>query len=221
MMISQPQRSSLELLLLALVKLGVGTTYELMTKAGLSVGITSRSLKKLEAAKLLTSSAGTRASQRFEITKSGERELKKFSPSGSPQDSPVTFEFALRVLYLGWLSGNLPAATTYGGWAIDELHRRAQQLMVEAAGIKQRYPQLWRSDGPGNDQISASALASVHKQLKTITDAEVAKAQARALEIAIKELHDLPPAKRVGAATIQEEMCGSSKVMTPESNPQK
>jgi DNA-binding PadR family transcriptional regulator len=218
MMLLQPsQRSSLELLLLALVKLGVNTTYELMTKAGLSVGITSRSLRRLEAAKLLISSAGTRSSQRFEITKSGERELKKFSPSGPHQDSPVTFEFVLRVLYLGWLSGNLSAAATYGGWAIDELHRRAQQQIVEAAGIKQRYPQLWRSDGPGNDQLSTSALASVHKQLKIIADAEVTEAQARALEIAIRELHDLPQASRVGAAAIQEEMFGRHPdVTTPE-----
>lgn len=223
MMLSQVfQRSSLELLLLAMVKLGVNTTYDLMTKAGLSVGITSRSLRRLEAAKLLTSSAGTRASQRFAITKLGERELKQFWTWVPRHDSPVTFEFALRVLYLGWLSGDLTAVREYGRWAVAELRRRAQQQAGEVEAITQRYPQLWRSDATGNDQLSVSALVSVHKQLKAIGDAEVAKAQAYALELALAELEKLTPASRLGAAAIQEEMFGRHQnILPPESTRQK
>jgi DNA-binding PadR family transcriptional regulator len=206
MMLSQ--RSSLELLLLALVKLGVNTTYELMTKAGLSVGITSRSLKRLEVAKLLTSSAGTRASQRFEITRLGERELKQFWAWVPRHDSPVNFEFALRVLYLGWLSGNPSVVRDYGEWAVAELGRRAEQHRAEADAITKRYPQLLRSNGTENSELSVSALVSVHKQLKTIGDAEVARAQAHALELAMSELEKLTPASHLGAAPIQEEMFG-------------
>jgi DNA-binding PadR family transcriptional regulator len=205
------QRSSLELVLLAMVKLGVNTTYELMTKAGLSVGITSRSLRSLEAAELLTSTAGTRSSQRFAITKAGERELQLFWAWVARQDSPTTFEFAVRVLYLGWLSGDLTAASKYGARAIANLRRRAQKQAAEVADIRQRYPQLWRSEGTKEDQLSAAGLVSLHKLLKNAGDAEVAHAQANALEKAIAELEKLIPASRFVPAGIQEEMFGAQR----------
>jgi DNA-binding PadR family transcriptional regulator len=203
------ERSSLELVLLAMVKLGVNTTYELMTKAGISVGITSRSLRRLEAAELLTSTAGSRGSQRFTITKTGERELQRFWAWVVRQESPIAFEFALRVLYLGWLFGDLTAASKYGRRAVAELRRRAQQQGVEADGIKQRYPQLWRSAGAKeDDQLSVAGLVSVHKLLKNAGDAEVAQAQANTLEKAIAELENLIPASRFVPPALQEEMFG-------------
>lgn len=202
------QRSSLELLLLAMVKIGVNTTYDLMTKAGLSVGITSRSLRRLEEAQLLSSTAGSRGSQRFAITKVGERELRLFWTSIVYQESPASFEFALRVLYLGWLSGDVPAASKYARHAAAELRRRAQQQATDAEMVRERYPQLWRSENPEEAQLSAAGLVSVHKFLKNACDAAVSRAQADSLENATAELKSLIPANRFVAASIQQDLFG-------------
>ena len=211
------QFSGLELVLLAMVKIGVSTTYDLMTKAGLSVGITGRSLKRLESAKLLTSTAGSRGSQRFELTRLGERELLRFWDSVVRQESPVSFEFAIRVLYLGWLFGDIPSATRYTARAVVELRRRAQQQSGEADAIRERYPQLWGSGRSGEDQLSTAGLVSVHKFLKHSSNAEVARAQAAALENATAELEKLIPASGFRGASIQEEMFGQRQnISQPE-----
>jgi DNA-binding PadR family transcriptional regulator len=208
MMPKNLELSSLELLLLAMVKLGVSTTYDLMTKAGLSVGITSRSLRRLEEAELLSSTAGSRGSQRFTITKIGERELRRFWNSIVHQESPASFEFALRVLYLGWLSGDVPAATKYATHAAAELRRRAQQQATEAEMVRERYPQVWMGEHPGMPELSAAGLVSVHKFLKNSCDAAVSRAQADSLEKATAELNRLIPASRFVGASIQQELFG-------------
>src|ERR1035441_2088409 len=76
--------SPLQIQLLVFVKLGLATPYDLITQAGLSVGLTSPALKRLEEAGLLASTPGSRRSMRYALTEKGEKQLKGALETGGP-----------------------------------------------------------------------------------------------------------------------------------------
>jgi DNA-binding PadR family transcriptional regulator len=196
--VSPPLHSStLELLLLAMVKRGLHTSYDLLSKVGISVGGTSRGFKRLESAGLLTSSSGPRTSQRFALTKKGEAELKRCWQSISKPTPPASLESALRVLFLGWLFGEPSIAANYARWAVDELRYRAKEDAQEADAIRDRYAHLWQPKEVGGVEHSVTELGSVYRLIKLRTDATRARAEADSLESAIKEVKTLIPIGRL------------------------
>src|ERR1035437_7860359 len=74
----------LQIFLLVLVEFGLATPYDLLSKAGLGVGLTSPALKRLKEAGLLTSTPGPRNRVRYAITKEGRATLRENLEVGPP-----------------------------------------------------------------------------------------------------------------------------------------
>ncbi len=182
--------STLELLLLACAKYGFGTSYDLLNKAGLTLGGTSSALKRLQKAKLLTSKPGMRGSQRFTITAEGERELKRGWLSMAKDRPAVSPEEALRVLYLGWLFDDFDLGIQHAIWIAHQLRVRAEQQRTTFDDMmRQIIP-----SGHKKIQPSSDSLLSPYKLIKLRRDAEIAMVEADLIESAMKKLHEFPPA---------------------------
>jgi len=198
--------STLELMLLAMVQRGLPTSYELLTKAGLSVGASSRALKRLESDGLLKSTSGPRTSQRFALTQKGETYLKRTWASVAKKASPVTYESALRFLYLAWLFNEPSVAISYAKKAVEELRYRAKRHEIEADDIRNRFAHLWDPASLSESELSVAVLGAVYRWLKTSTDADVTRAQADSLEKAAAEIHRLTPITKLRAEVSQKTM---------------
>lgn len=98
-------RSSLELLLLTLIRDGLGTPYELKTRADISLGSTVPALARLEDAGLVKASKTpqSRSIRRFNITVEGARTLKN-EWRQQLNSSPNDIESVLRIAYLALLN---------------------------------------------------------------------------------------------------------------------
>lgn len=73
----------LQIFLLAMVKAGLKSPYDLLMKAGLGAGLTSPALKRLEAAGLLHGTPGPRNRTRYAITRDGVEVLRRSLERGS------------------------------------------------------------------------------------------------------------------------------------------
>jgi DNA-binding PadR family transcriptional regulator len=114
-------RTSLELFVLAMVQQGLGTPYELKTKAGLSLGSTVPVLARLAKDSLVkTSEEGVRRSRTFSITTKGVNVLTQ-GWREQLTTSPKDIDSILRIVYLAWLNGDNAAAVKF-------MKRSAQSL---------------------------------------------------------------------------------------------
>jgi DNA-binding PadR family transcriptional regulator len=166
-----PTRSSLELLILALLKQGLTTTYDLQTEAGLSLGATVPALKRLAAAKLVTRKEVGRRLE-FSITREGEKTLASWA---APQRPPSDMDDLLRSAYLAWMIGDgKTEAATLLRQGIRARGRWAEELQDQLAGVD-----LPLGATPGPDS---------YRWLRTVAEAERAAADVKALESLAKAL---------------------------------
>lgn len=98
-------RSSLELLLLSLIRDGLGTPYELKAQADISLGSTVPALARLGKAGLIkaTKTPESRSTQRFTLTPEGARTLKTQWREQLKSDVNDV-ESVLRIAYLALLN---------------------------------------------------------------------------------------------------------------------
>ncbi len=124
--------TSLELFVLAMVRQGLATPYELKTKAGLSLGSTVPVLARLEKdAFVKASKEGARRSRKFLITAKGTKALgqgwaKQLATEHTDLDS------ILRVASLAWLHGDIKACQEFMKRSADGLRGWAGSLRAEA-----------------------------------------------------------------------------------------
>lgn len=163
-------RSSLELLILALLKQGLTTTYDLQTHAGLSLGATIPALKRLAAAKLVTRKEVGRRFE-FSITREAERTLAFWTV---PQQPWTDMEDLLRAAYLAWAKGGRTDAATIVRQGIRARSRYAEELEDRLAGVVLPLP--------------AKPDANAYRWLRAVMEAERAKADVKALESLVKAL---------------------------------
>jgi len=184
--------STLEFMILVMVERGLATTYDLLTQAGLSVGATSRALRRLKSAGLLNSTSGKRRkSQRFRLTPRGASALGRCWESVTTEAGPVSLEAALRVIYLGWFFNQPARASKYAAWAVEQLRLRAIQRQREGDDIRAHSARFWQSGKLPGSEWSVSALASVHRWMKSRADARIAQAEADALQAAATEITEV------------------------------
>ncbi|HYD16530.1 MAG TPA: hypothetical protein VEB03_00840 [Candidatus Nanoarchaeia archaeon] len=165
-----PTRSSLELLILTLLKQGLSTTYDLQTEAGLSLGATVPALKRLAAAKLVTrKDAGRRIE--FSVTREGEKALASWT---APTRPSTDMDDLLRSAYLAWMAGGKNDAAALLRQAIRARSRWAEELRDQIAGVE-----LPLTTKPGSDS---------YRWLRTVAEAERADADVKALESLAKAL---------------------------------
>jgi hypothetical protein len=194
--------STLELLLLALVQRGFATTYDLVSKGGLSVGATSSALKRLQDAKFLISEPGIRGSKRFAIAPKGEAALWHGWELILREGPPVSAEDALRVLYLGWLFNQLRVGAKFAMWIAGELRVRGKQHVAATDGIRDRLVQL--EPRPTAVEMSNLSIVTPYRFLRIYRDAEIAFVEADLIEKAVTEFEKFPPADVLRVSETQE-----------------
>lgn len=133
---SSATRSSLEVLILALLKQGLATTYDLQTQAGLSLGATVPALKRLEAAKLVSRKEAGRRFE-FSVTREGEKMLASWS--ASPR-LPTDVDEVLRSAYMTWMVGNKAGAAVMLRQSIRVQNRCAEELRDQLAAVDRPLP---------------------------------------------------------------------------------
>jgi DNA-binding PadR family transcriptional regulator len=169
--VAAPTRSSLELLILALLKQGLSTTYDLQVQAGVSLGASVPALKRLAAAKLVTRKEVGRRLE-FSITREGEKALASWT---APQRPPTDMDDLLRAAYLAWITGDGKSqAAALLRQGIRARNRWAEELQDQLAGGELPLP-----GKPGPES---------YRWLRTVVEAERAAADVQALEALAKAL---------------------------------
>lgn len=105
-------RSNLELLLLSLIRDGIGTPYELKAHADISLGSSVPALDRLKHDGLLSEMAEARRGRRFSLTTKGARALRHDWTEYLKNPS-TDVDSALRIAYLAWLNGATEEAASY------------------------------------------------------------------------------------------------------------
>jgi DNA-binding MarR family transcriptional regulator len=192
--------SPLQVQLLVFVKLGLATPYDLITQAGLSVGLTSPALKRLEESGLLKSTPGSRRSMRYAVTKKGEEQLKVALETGGSLSSLIersgTFDSASRAAILAWATYGREEASRCVERAKEELQFQSQQKQAEAdqlrnsiLRIKEAPAYLFEDDSESRKGV---LLATAYRWLKAQSDASLLKMQGQAVTATVPLLQELP-----------------------------
>ena len=159
--------TSLELFVLAMVRRGLATPYELKTKAGLSLGSTVPVLARLEEDGLVEASEkGARRSRKFSITAKGTKALTRgWAEQLATEHTDI--DSILRVASLAWLHGNTKACQEFMKRSANGLHGWAGSLRAEADRLAARV-----GESPDGDTFV---------WLRTYCEAARAETDARAL----------------------------------------
>lgn len=191
----------LQTLLLVFVKFGLPTPYDLISRAAMSVGLTSPGLKRMEEAGLVTSTLGPRKRMEYAVTEKGAEELRKSLGSGRPFSWLLgryeTYESTPRAILLAWATSGLDEALRCAEDVQEELKFQAQQQEKEADKIRDtmlRPGNLFHSDGIVE---KGALLAAAYQWLKAVCDAESLKMKAEAMKNVIPRLSELPASPHI------------------------
>lgn len=193
----------LQIFLLVLVKFGLTTPYDLLSKARLGAGLTSPALKRLEKAGLLSSTPGPRNRLRYVITDEGEDALRGNLMRGQTHywryGKTDTFESLPRGIVLAWLQAGTEEASHGVSRAANKLvalsHSKEREA-TELRGFMNSLKADIASKDPATDE--GMLIATAYQWIKAESDAALFRLQAEAIEKIIPLLEDLPPAPRIG-----------------------
>jgi DNA-binding PadR family transcriptional regulator len=200
MLETKPRKlNPLQVLLLALIKYGHSTPYDLKSLAGMSVGLTLGPLKRLQEAGLLSCESGPRNKLQYTLTQKGDNELRAALEAGKKQNWWLgtfgIFESVPRAILLAWLSSDLENAPEWLGHAAEELLSEASNKEREAEDLRrkmERIKQLFSEDERIEEK--GRLIATTYQWMKAVTDAAHLKAQAELVRTLTPVLLDLPPA---------------------------
>jgi DNA-binding PadR family transcriptional regulator len=166
--------NSLEVLLLVFVSHGQSSTYDLMTHAGMSPGLTGPALKRMKAASLL-SSTGSRKVVRYAITKTGERilhdSLRSVGIGSWWLEANTFYESWPRSLFLIWLARGFHEAE---GWferaeeQIEVLRNKKQNEAKDLEGEFLRIKKRFMEDPSSYDK--GFILAHAYRTMKVASE---------------------------------------------------
>jgi len=198
----QPRRDSerlnpLQILLLVFVKFGLATPYDLMSLAGMSVGLTSPTLKRLEESGALTCTPGPRKSMRYAITEKGEEQLRRSLESSADFNSLFgeyeKFESAPRAILLAWLYAGFKDALQCVTWVTEKLRAESEKKEREAEGIRQSMIVLEADlfkDEPDFDK--GVLIATAYRWMKVKSEAALLSLEVEAIGTTAQLLSQLP-----------------------------
>jgi DNA-binding PadR family transcriptional regulator len=203
LMPNSEELNPLQALLLVFVKFGLSTPYDLMSQAGMSVGLTSPALKRLEKEGLLTCVSGPRNRMRYSMTEKGEDKLRASLESGQTRQWRLgrfdTFESAPRAIFLAWASSGVDDAQRCVSRAAKELEHQSQRKQREAEELHDAMLHLNADLSKGEHGFDKGVLiATVYRWMKVSSDAALLKMQADAIGKMSPLLPDLPPAPQIG-----------------------
>jgi DNA-binding PadR family transcriptional regulator len=176
-------RSTLELLLLTLIRDGIETPYELKTRADISLGSAVPALARLKTDGLLkTSGPEARRSRRFELTPKGHRVLKQ-GWSEHLRSATTDVDSVLRIAYLCWLNGRVLDASIF----LDRAADRVAGMATMAAAETTRF-------GRRSGEVNSDAM----RWLRARVQARRIRAEAEALRDLAEELRNVSAPKERG-----------------------
>lgn len=187
----------LQMFLLLLVDFGLTTPYDLLSKAGLGVGLTSPALKRLEQAGLLTSTPGPRRRVRYAMTEKGETTLMNSVLKAHFWQYGQTdvFESLPRGIILAWATSDLEEAQKGVARAAGNLLLLARKRKREAEDLRDS---VLRLQAEILERPSTSAkgqlIAMAFRWLRAEAEATQFRLQADAVQGMGKLIFDLPPA---------------------------
>ncbi len=166
--------TSLELFVLAMVRHGLETPYDLKTKAGLSLGSTVPALARLEKDGLVKASEkGARGSRKFSVTARGAKVLAQEWPGQLTSDQ-TDLDSILRVAYLAWQHGNAKACQEFlkrsaaglRGWA-GSLRAESERLFGKVESVPDGNTFMWMSKHceAARAEADAAALTELSVQI--------------------------------------------------------
>lgn len=192
----------LQIVLLVFVKFGLTTPYDLLSKAGMGVGLTSPTLKRLEEAKLLTCTPGPRNRMRYALTEKGEDKLSASLEAGSTRfwrhGGTETFESLPRAIILTWVYSGVEAALHLVHRAEEELRFLGEKKQSEAADLRRSMFRL-QDELSSNDPVVAKGIlvATAYRWLEAESDVILLKMQAETVRTIAPLIEVLPPAPQV------------------------
>jgi DNA-binding PadR family transcriptional regulator len=181
-----------QLFLLVLVEFGLATPYDLLSKAGMGVGLTSPALKRLKEAGLLTSTPGPRNRIRYAITKKGRKTLRENLQVGPlwQQGHTNVFESLPRGFILTWLQFGPEEARKRVDGAIHKLsvlQRNRQREAEEWHASMDALPLDTADLSPA--AANGVVITTVYQWIKAECDAKLFRLQAKAM-VEINKLLD-------------------------------
>jgi DNA-binding PadR family transcriptional regulator len=180
------KRNLLEVLLLVMVRRGIGTPYDLDSRAGLPVGATSPALKRLEVEGLLTSEAGARRKLSYSITERGDQVLNEsvkllLKPSHARRQFSL-FESAPRIVLIAWLYSNTAEAVEFVRRAVVELGVQSDRKQWEADDLFGSIGRLQQSLIPGVlPEDDGTFVSMVYRWMKAEMEARLLRSQAESI----------------------------------------
>ncbi len=188
--------SILELLLLSFIREGLDTPYDLISKAGLSVGVSSPAFKRLVKAGLLRATKGPRNRVNYALTDKGEKGFGESLRNGLADfwrmEGSATFDIFPRAFLLIWMNFGIEEAERCIRLAPSLLQAQAVVKAFEAerclAGLLQE--DLAVSEGASRAQ-NGDLMALALRYMKASADATLARCQAGAVEALGPEFRDL------------------------------
>jgi len=156
--------TSLELFVLAMLRQGLATPYELKTKAGLSLGSTVPVVARLEKDALVkVSEEGARRSRKFSITAKGTKALAQGWAEQLATEH-TDLDSILRVACLAWLHGDTKACQEF-------MKRSAGGLRGSAGSLRAEADRLAGKVGAGADGDTFVWLRTYCEAARAETDA--------------------------------------------------
>jgi DNA-binding PadR family transcriptional regulator len=191
--------SPLEILILGFVQLGLSTPYDLMSQAGLSVGVSSPALKRLLQDGLLNQTAGPRNRTDYALTKQGNERLRSSLMALRNEARLLLrlsrFGSASRVILLLWLYFGIEEATACIERAAEAIRHEAKKRTREGEDLRDDMMRLSASPTDlfvGEVSSRGAMLAVAVRWLKVRSEASQLAKEADVVESMAELLSDLP-----------------------------
>ena len=130
----------LQTFVLALIDQGLRTPYELMKGAGLSIGITSPTLRRFEEAKFIVGEPGPRKRFQFRLTPEGRNALSKSLRAGRGDywsaSGEISYENIPRLAFLLWVYFGSTEMRKGLEWAAAALSHQATKAARSLANLQ-------------------------------------------------------------------------------------
>jgi DNA-binding MarR family transcriptional regulator len=194
-----PRLSALEIFLLFCTKIGLGTTYLIMSQTGVGSGAATNRLKDLEYKGLLTSSPGPRRQVFFSLTEMGESLLLdalEREPINWVTAAHGTYDGLPRVIFFSWLRGRLNEAHAALDLTESALGRKAEDSDREAERCREILIPPKEAKPARQKYASPEYLAAAYRLIVALASSADAKRQLEALGALRRLIDELPPAPK-------------------------
>lgn len=187
----------LEVLLLSFVKYGLSTSYDLMSEAGMSVGLSSQAFRRLKESELLTGVLGPRKSERFKLTAKGEKQLQEaLNPEREGRSEWLSrfgvFESVPKAMFLEWLSADQETGSAHVNWSMRELEHRIREKTEEVHRCLREIKRLRTAAPDDNSCDMGTLVAMVYRWMKAVSDVALLQGQINALKKVAPMLSKMP-----------------------------